>query len=344
MKENPEVSVIMPVYNAEKYLDEAIQSILNQTFKNFEFLIFNDCSKDNSWEIIQKYAKQDKRIITFNSEVNKGYVAHLNRGIEMVKGKYIARMDNDDISLPTRFEKQVKFLEENQQVGMCGSWYIQEGGRGHGRIVELPCQLEDIYLLMLYGNAFSHPSVMIRKDVLETNNIRYNVSLMPSEDYALWVTLLEHSKLANIPEVLFKYRIHDNNFGRKKRSQTQKNNRANYQIRVMKQVFKYDNFSDVEWIILQKFLALEELKHLQDLKKIISILQKINQNPQFENISESKMISFLRNHFYYLCTTSTHLGLKMWIIYIKSGLGINLPKFNLKMLGKSLINYKTKTK
>ena len=117
----PKVTVLMPVYNARFYLSKAISSIINQTFKDFEFLIFNDGSTDNSADIIYSY--NDRRIRFFNSEQNFGYVYHLNYGIEIAKGEYIARMDADDISFPTRLEKQVAFMDKNPEVGVCGTWF-----------------------------------------------------------------------------------------------------------------------------------------------------------------------------------------------------------------------------
>lgn len=117
-KMNTVISVVMSVYNAEKYLDEALQSILNQ---NFEFIIINDGSTDKSLEIIEKYKYQDTRIVLISRE-NRGLIASLNEGIELAKGKYIARMDADDISLPNRFEEQLKIMENDKEIVVCGSW------------------------------------------------------------------------------------------------------------------------------------------------------------------------------------------------------------------------------
>lgn len=118
---NELISVILPVYNGEKYLKEAIESILNQTYTNFEFIIIDDGSKDSSLEIIKEYEKEDERIVAVSRE-NKGLIATLNEGIEKAKGKYIARMDQDDISLPNRFEEQLKIMENDKEIVVCGSW------------------------------------------------------------------------------------------------------------------------------------------------------------------------------------------------------------------------------
>lgn len=330
----PKVSVLMPVYNAENYIEEAIDSILEQTFVDFEFLIFNDASTDKSLDIINKY--DDSRIRLFDSPDNKGYVYHLNEGIKQATGEFIARMDNDDISLPTRFEKQVEFLEQNPNVGMCGTWYAHEGGTYHGHLTKLPTNLEDINLLLLYANAFSHPSVMLRKQVLWDHNLQYKVQLMPSEDYALWVTLLDYCDLANIPEVLFKYRIHDNNASKKKKTELQIRNRAKYQLQHIKRVFQYADINNDEFILLQKFFSQTLEKNRKNIKQILQVLKKIKYCNKFDRVSQEQMKNFLNQKFFYLCTTSTHLG--FWILgkYLKNDLKISSFKLNFYFLLKSL--------
>lgn len=120
--ELPLIYVVMSCYNREKYVVEAIESILNQTYTNFEFIIIDDCSTDNTFEIVKEYAKKDNRILALKNDKNYCYVHSLNKGIEIAKGKYIARMDDDDISLPERFEKQVEFLEKNEDIIALGTF------------------------------------------------------------------------------------------------------------------------------------------------------------------------------------------------------------------------------
>jgi len=205
MKSIPEISVVMSVYNGEKYLDEAIQSILNQTYKNFEFIIINDGSTDKSLEIIKKYINQDKRIILINRE-NKGLIASLNEGIAKARGTYIARMDADDISLPNRFEEQVKFMEKNLDVGVCGSWVVVFGKNRKDRLWKTSLKDDELKTNLLFSVPFAHPSVIIRTDLLFNNNIRYNSEFIHAEDYNLWVDLSNYTKFANIQKVLLKYR------------------------------------------------------------------------------------------------------------------------------------------
>ena len=201
---NPKVTVLMPVYNAEKYVGEAIESILNQTFRNFEFLIINDGSTDNSLGIIKSY--KDLRIRLVNNEKNLGLSHTLNKGIELSEGEYIARMDADDISLPKRLEKQIEFMDAHPEVGICGAWMeVFDGKKTYG-IATYPTTHENIKIRLFWSSAFSHPTVCLRKKVLLSNNLRYNAAFTPSEDYHLWHQMVEMTECNNLPSVFLRYR------------------------------------------------------------------------------------------------------------------------------------------
>lgn len=194
----------MPVYNCELYIREALESILNQTYSDFEFLIFDDASTDATVEIIKSY--NDYRIKLIEKVVNTGYVNSLNHGIKIAKGEYIARMDGDDISLLNRFDKQVKYLDNNLDCIACGCIFKVMNSN---IIIHNAQYHEDIKIALLKESCIGHPTVMIRKKVLEENNIFYNLEKEPAEDYDLWVRLLSFGKLYNLQEVLFYYRNHE---------------------------------------------------------------------------------------------------------------------------------------
>jgi glycosyltransferase involved in cell wall biosynthesis len=196
------VSVILPIFNAEKYLYEAVTSILNQTFVDFELLAINDGSTDNSLDILRSF--NDSRIVIVENEKNLGLIQTLNKGIDLAKGEYIARMDADDISLPTRFEKQVKLLENNKDVGVCSTWLEFFGN--NNETIKFPLDHEEIYFRFLLGVQIGHANSMIRRVLLEKLNIRYDSNFPHSEDTNLWVNLLPYTRFANIPEILFRYR------------------------------------------------------------------------------------------------------------------------------------------
>lgn len=192
----------MPVFNGEKFLRESISSILYQTFENFEFIIINDGSTDNSEAIIFSY--NDYRIKYVKNEENLKLVRTLNRGLELAKGQYIARMDADDISMPDRFQKQIKFLEENTDIGLCGTWY-ENFGDITGK-ANLQTQHDEIVFRLLTHFEFLHPSWMMRNSIIKLNNLRYNTNCLHGEDYDFVVSILKYTKVANIPEYLVKYR------------------------------------------------------------------------------------------------------------------------------------------
>lgn len=200
----PKVSVLMPVYNTEEvFLREAIESILNQTFQDFEFLIINDGSTNNAEDVILSY--KDERIKYIKNEQNIGLIKTLNKGLELAQGEYIARMDSDDISLPERFEKQVKFLDENPDVGVLGTWFKYFPSN---RIIKTQTNSKDIEeCLLVNSNNIGHPTVMLRNSVFKNNNIKYDEEALYVEDYAMWLSLIDKIKFANLDKVLLKYRI-----------------------------------------------------------------------------------------------------------------------------------------
>lgn len=200
-------TVLMPVYNAERFLRSAMDSILRQTFTDFEFLIFDDGSTDSSPDIVR--ACNDPRIRFYRSKQNVGYVKHLNRGIDLARGEYIFRMDADDIARPDRFARQIAFMDAHPDVGACGSWVHYFGNKN--AISKRPAEHEDIILQMLSGTTLVHPSVVMRTGVLREHGLYYAEDYLYTEDYLMWIQLSKVSRLANIPEVLLHYRIHDQN-------------------------------------------------------------------------------------------------------------------------------------
>ncbi len=197
----PYISVLMPVYNGEKYLKHAIDSILNQTFPNFEFIIINDGSTDKTEDIILSY--NDIRIRYFKNKLNLKIVRTLNKGIKLAKGEYIARMDADDMCLPNRFKIQVQFMEQNKDVDVCGTWMSIIN---HNRIWEFPLSHEEIKAFLLFGAALSHPSTLIRHSLFDT--FQYSNEYDKAEDYHLWCQVVESKKIQNIPIALYQYRFH----------------------------------------------------------------------------------------------------------------------------------------
>ena len=204
------ISIIMPVYNSKEYLKEAINSILDQTYTDWELLIINEYgSNDGSKEIIEEYSKVDTRIILIQNEERLGISASMNVGIDRASGKYIARMDADDISMPHRFQRQVEFMGDNPDIGMCGVEVEIFGSNSFEW--ELETDRNKLATNILFYSPSVHPTVMIRKEILDKYNLRYNVNYKASEDYELFSKICAVTSVANINEVLFRYRIMENN-------------------------------------------------------------------------------------------------------------------------------------
>jgi glycosyltransferase involved in cell wall biosynthesis len=200
----PRVSVLMAVHNGEKYLPEAIKSILSQTFTDFEFLIVDDGSTDRTAEIINSY--QDARIKLISNPQNVGLTRSLNRGLDLARGEYIARMDSDDISVPERLAKQLTHMDTHREVAVCGTWAkdIDAEGKVTG-VRETPVG-EDLEREYWRPSPIIHPSAMIRRAHL--NGLRYDDQIRYAQDFDLWLRLKPHHKLANLPEHLLLYRVH----------------------------------------------------------------------------------------------------------------------------------------
>lgn len=282
----PLVSVVMPVYNGEKYLREAVASILFQTLTDFEFIIVDDASTDSTREIITSY--NDSRIVYVKNEENLKISAALNRGIALAQGKYIARMDCDDISLPDRLEKQIAFLESHAEVSVCGGDIIVFGdGIEENKKTfshtngELKCDL-------IFSPCFAHPAVTIRAAFLKTLDECYKSEFDGLEDYELWLRLAQISDFASLKEVVLKYRKHSSQI-----TQNYSEEFIKKSLRLRKQQLKqYIEFpTDYQAEIFFKALNNEKLG-FDEMIVFFDILQKIR---------SSLKASTIERFFYYNC-------------------------------------------
>lgn len=201
----PVISIVMPVHNAGLYLTPAIESILKQTYKDYEFIIINDASNDNSLDIAKSY--DDPRIVLVENKKNMGVAWTLNRGISLARGRYIARMDADDISVPKRLEWQFRFMEAHPEVGVSGGW-VKHFGIGLPTIARVPLDPQEVFGYMHFENPIWHMSVIMRKEVLVKFDLKYDSSFSRSEDYDLWTRAIQYFPMANIAEVLVYVREH----------------------------------------------------------------------------------------------------------------------------------------
>lgn len=238
MMTNPKVTVLMSVHNGQKYLREAIESILNQTYLDFEFLIIDDGSTDGSSDIIRSY--QDGRIQLVRSVENLGLTRSLNKGLKLARGEYIARMDGDDVSLPSRLEKQVGYLDEYKNVGLVSNLFVEidEMGEEIG-LKSLPTENDEIKESLLRVNCFCHTSSMFRQKCIEAVG-PYREEFKMAQDYDLWLRIAEEFDVANIEEPLCKVRIVNGSISNAKISQQKYHARMAYWSGIQRQVFGED--------------------------------------------------------------------------------------------------------
>lgn len=204
----PLVSVIIPAYNAEHYVESAVRSIMEQTYTNLEILCCDDCSTDKTFSILKKLAAEDSRIKILRNETNLGVVGTLNKLVSETSGTYIARMDADDICLTDRIARQIAFLQQNPQIDFCGcnAFHINDDGKTIGKTT-LPESYDDVRFFLPYYSTFYHPAIFARAEVLKQN--AYDKDFLHAEDYELWCRLIfaKGMKGANLKERLLKYRI-----------------------------------------------------------------------------------------------------------------------------------------
>jgi glycosyltransferase involved in cell wall biosynthesis len=251
----PIISVVMPVYNGGIYLEEAIDSILNQTFTDFEFIILDDGSTDDSLSLIKKYASKDDRIVIITRE-NKGLVYTLNEGIEKSKGDYIARMDADDISLPERFEKQIELMQK-ENIDICGCNFIKINEKG--KVISKKYLSTSVLLnkfILCRTVPFAHGSVMIKKSFMIENNLRYGQTKFDkAEDYSLWIEFdKKGAKISNVSAFYFKYRVLENSLS--------KQNINSIHAYKLSKMYCYDNMKKLETLLmkLKRFNVLNSIE------------------------------------------------------------------------------------
>lgn len=306
----PLISIIMAVYNGEKYIADTIESIQSQIYKNFELIIINDCSTDQTQNIVESIV--DTRIIILKNTTNKKLAYSLNRGISVAKGKYIARIDADDLCMPTRFVEQVNFLEKHIEIDVLGGNYKAIGNSN--KKSHYPQKHEWIKIGLLFDNTMCHPAIMFRRE-----NIKqwYDISVIAGQDYDLWTRLIFQNNFENMNNIVIQYRIHENQTkkimpNKQKEGANVARNRMldHFEITKKQEFIEFCNLSTC--ITKQKFLQyckvlceIEENFKDQESKEIFHYFmqKKIWENliNQYRMKNKIKVLIFLlKNHFTYL--------------------------------------------
>jgi glycosyltransferase involved in cell wall biosynthesis len=310
MNKEPLVSIVLSVYNGEKYLREAIESMLNQTYTNFEFLIINDGSTDTTEEIILYY--KDERIRYVKNEQNLKLIASLNKGLDLAIGKYIARIDADDISMPERLEKQVNFMESDNEIGLLGSNILNfEESIDYTSKTNYLCLHDDIKFKLFFDTHFPHPTAFIRTEIIRRYNFHFDSNALHAEDYELWNRMVNVTNVHILQDYLVAKRTHPSQISKVHRGfQISKVN----EIRscIIQKVF---NINDIESISLfnnyiNGSFPLSESGVLK-LLSLLSLFHQINHNVKyFDNLLWD---SFCRKAFWHIARSHTEFGYKFFI-------------------------------
>lgn len=323
----------MPVFNGAPFLGEAIESILSQSYSDFELLIINDGSTDDSVEIIQSYS--DPRIRLIDNEYNMKLIDAVNKGLSLARGVYIARMDCDDISTSQRLKKQVDFMEHNTVVGVCGSWLVQFSDTTE-RVWKAPTIDSEIRSEMLFNSAIFQPTVILRKHILDKYHLRYEYPF-PAEDYALWLRIMERSEAANIPEILVRYRHHTGQI-----SKLYSDNKMVYANKLRGQQLKSMGIiaTKTEIHIHHKISDDTPFSSVEDAIEVGEWITKLyKQNLKTQKYDKTYFTAMLCQKWFSMCNSSTHIGLKIWRLYWTSSMSslfslspAQLIKFFVKLL------------
>ena len=311
----PHISVLMPVYNAAACVHAAIDSILSQSYADFEFIIINDGSTDDSRQIIQSF--KDKRIRLIDNPHNLDLVETLNRGLELAQGEYIARMDADDIAYPKRLKTQLDFMHARSKLGICGSFCRTFGERA-GKLWRYPTQPDWVKAYLLFGSGLAHPSVMMRRSLLEQHGLKYE-QFPGAEDYALWVRASYCFELDNVPEVLLKYRAYQASYTNAMHHEARVTSRKRiYAIMLEKLGLAADAGQVDQHYAVATRLSRFDLPALRLAERWLMTLKQYNVTQGV--YSQEALDSLLQDVFYKLVCKPYNLGLPKYHLYRASPL------------------------
>ena len=307
----------MSVFNGDKYLKESIKSILNQTHENFEFIIVDDNSNDNSLNTILSF--NDPRIKVIKNKKNIGLAGSLNKALKISKGEYIARMDDDDISLPNRIEKQIEFMDNHSSCGALGT-YAEIFGESEG-IRKHSSDSNELKIRSIFSCQFCHPTIIIRKKILDKYNFYYDEKFSTAQDYELWSRMIDKTDFGTLPIVLLKYRTHNKQISiTKKRNQKINTDKIHFNL-----LTKIGMEPTKEILEIHSFLT--KFPHRMSLKKIILtenyLIKILNANDKTKFINQESLFNFFSEYFYNICKKSKGNSILKCYLFSKSLLAKN---------------------
>lgn len=304
---SPTLSILMPIHNCRPYVGLAVQSILSQSFTDYELIVIDDASTDGSADEVR--AINDPRVRVIRNETNLRVAGSLNNGLAIATGRYIARMDGDDLCAPGRLGAQIAYLESHPQVGVCGCW-AKYFGVGIPHVFRAPTEPHEVAAFMLFQNPLCHPSVMIRRSCLDDTGLAYDPTFTFSEDYDLWTRLEPHTQLANLPQVLVHIRQHPSSVSR----QFADTMSAQTNV-ILRRMFKRLQLDPDEETLLFHFRLgrgsrLDSMAELDRAERWLKELIQLNRSQAVFDVD-----AFLRvtaSVWFRVCANSTPLGLSLW--------------------------------
>lgn len=308
---NPLVSVLMPCYNADEHVEEALNSILEQTYSNIEVVAINDCSKDKTGAILRSIAKKDHRVRVIDNEGNLKLISTLNKGVSLCKGEYIARMDADDIALPQRLEKEVTFLEENRDHDIVSSLFLafHSDSPSKKTLHHNPLRHEDLRAYMLFKSGICHPAVMIRKRVFSELGLKFETDYLHVEDYALWSKAIYETKIANIGEPLLLYRVHQQQVSSLHEDLQLENKKKVFKIHCQHLRLPYtDEYLDIYASVAEAVPSTSSINYLEKCERLMLDIIRENRERPFCNMSY--LVDMMAIHWLRLCANS-RLGISV---------------------------------
>ena len=307
----PLVSVLMPCYNVEKYVIESMNSILNQTYTNLQIVAINDCSTDSTGRILHELAEKNSRITVVENDKNLKLIETLNKGVSLCKGEYIARMDADDIALPTRIEKEVAFLEQYHDHDIVSTlFYAFRTERPDKRdLHHSPLKDEELRAYLLFKSGICHPAVMMRKRIFTELGLSFEKEYLHVEDYALWSKAIYRTKLGNIGEPLLLYRVHQHQVSSLNEDLQTDNKKKVFKIHCAHLGLPTDDdFLEIYSSVAECVPRHSSFKYLDKCEELMLSLIHINKAKPFCNGAYlERMLSI---HWLRLCANS-RLGLKV---------------------------------
>jgi glycosyltransferase involved in cell wall biosynthesis len=310
----PLISVMMVVFNAEKYVAEAIESVQNQTYKNWELIIVYDPSEDKTLHIIEEKSEKDRRIKIVKNNPPLGLLESRNKALEVAQGKYLAILDADDLAMPHRLAVQYLFMENHPEIAVAGSWILVQNMNGN-RVVKNETDPDIISTGLLFNTMIANPSAMIRKSFIDNYNISYDPTYPFAEDYALWVKCAEYGKISNIPDVLVIYRQHSESHTTKSKKEQFEN------VQKLREtiLFRLGLKPTKEELKIHNTTLIDNDKNIFVQENLAWLLKIKNANDATAKYKTYALSYILEKRFYLVCRQN--LNLKNFLLFLKNPFG-----------------------